>query len=676
MSSTLSPIDFESSRQWAESIVSRLTLDEKILLIGGKDAFFTHPVERLGLTSVFFSDASQGVHLLEEFKGIRYEKRLERSTQFPCMAMLAATWNRQLAMAYAGAIGEECRAAGIPVLLGPGMNIYRHAQCGRNFEYLGEDPFLAAEMVRSYVKGLQSKGVIATLKHFLANNTDYFRRRSDSLVDERAVREIYTPAFRAGIEAGARAVMTSYNLFAGEWCGQSREVIHGLLRSELGFQWLVMTDWWSVYDGVKVIQSGQDLEMPAHDATADARRLVEEGLVSEKDLDRMVLSQLATFHSMGSYDFRKDPECLEKFEDHGAVALQAAREGVVLLKNRDALLPLSSTLSRVLLTGSGLDAPVVGGGSAKVEGWGHVSLKDAMLKVWGGALCVVDHPDEAGLREADAVVFNVVTEDSEGWDRPFDLSPEVESAVRRAVRLNPRTVVLINSGSGIATSGWAGDAGAILFTWYHGQNGATAVAEILSGAVCPSGKLPVSIEKRFEDSPGSGYLPEGESLYTGWQDELEKTQPIHPLRYEEGIFVGYRWYEHKGIDVQFPFGHGLSFTEFEYSDLRLERGNEAHEVKLRVSVRNCGTCAGAEVVQVYVDDPESELERPKKELKGFQKVMLLPDERKTVDIVLERSAFAYWHPERHDWYVEPGLFRVLVGSSSADIRLEGTITLD
>ncbi len=676
MSSTLSPIDFESSRQWAESIVSRLTLDEKILLIGGKDAFFTHPVERLGLTSVFFSDASQGVHLLEEFKGIRYEKRLERSTQFPCMAMLAATWNRQLAMAYAGAIGEECRAAGIPVLLGPGMNIYRHAQCGRNFEYLGEDPYLAAEMVRSYVTGLQSKGVIATLKHFLANNTDYFRRRSDSLVDERAVREIYTPAFRAGIEAGARAVMTSYNLFAGEWCGQSREVIHGLLRSELGFQWLVMTDWWSVYDGVKVIQSGQDLEMPAHDATADARRLVEEGLVSEKDLDRMVLSQLATFHSMGSYDFRKDPECLEKFEDHGAVSLQTAREGVVLLKNRDALLPLSSTLSRVLLTGSGLDAPVVGGGSAKVEGWGHVSLREAMLKVWGDALCVVEHPDEAGLREADAVVFNVVTEDSEGWDRPFDLSPEVESAVRRAVRLNPRTVVLINSGSGIATSGWAGDAGAILFTWYHGQNGATAVAEILSGAVCPSGKLPVSIEKRFEDSPGSGYLPVGESLYSGWQDELEKTQPIHPLRYEEGIFVGYRWYEHKGIDVQFPFGHGLSFTEFEYSDLRLERGNEAHEVKLRVSVRNCGTCAGAEVVQVYVDDPESELERPKKELKGFQKVMLLPDERKTVDIVLERSAFAYWHPERHDWYVEPGLFRVLVGSSSADIRLEGTITLD
>lgn len=676
MSSTLSPIDFESSRQWAESIVSRLTLDEKILLIGGKDAFFTHPVERLGLTSVFFSDASQGVHLLEEFKGIRYEKRLERSTQFPCMAMLAATWNRQLAMAYAGAIGDECRAAGIPVLLGPGMNIYRHAQCGRNFEYLGEDPYLAAEMVRSYVKGLQSKGVIATLKHFLANNTDYFRRRSDSLVDERAVREIYTPAFRAGIEAGARAVMTSYNLFAGEWCGQSREVIHGLLRSELGFQWLVMTDWWSVYDGVKVIQSGQDLEMPAHDATADARRLVEEGLVSEKDLDRMVLSQLATFHSMGSYDFRKDPECLEKFEDHGAVSLQTAREGVVLLKNRDALLPLSSTLSRVLLTGSGLDAPVVGGGSAKVEGWGHVSLKDAMLKVWGDALCVVEHPDEAGLREADAVVFNVVTEDSEGWDRPFDLSPEVESAVRRAVRLNPRTVVLINSGSGIATSGWAGDAGAILFTWYHGQNGATAVAEVLSGAVCPSGKLPVSIEKRFEDSPGSGYLPEGESLYSGWQDDLEKTQPIHPLQYEEGIFVGYRWYEHKGIDVQFPFGHGLSFTEFEYSDLRLERGNEAHEVKLRVSVRNCGTCAGAEVVQVYVDDPESELERPKKELKGFQKVMLLPDERKTVDIVLERSAFAYWHPERHDWYVEPGVFRVLVGSSSADIRLEGTITLD
>ncbi len=453
-------------------------------------------------------------------------------------------------------------------------------------------------------------------------------------------------------------------------------MIHGLLRSELGFQWLVMTDWWSVYDGVKVIQSGQDLEMPAHDATAGARKLVDDGLVSEADIDRMVISQLATFHSMGSYGFSKDPACLEKFGDHGAVALQTAREGVVLLKNRGALLPLSSALGRVLLTGSGLDAPVVGGGSAKVEGWGHVSLRDAMLKVWGDALSVVEDPDETELREAEAVVFNVVTEDSEGWDRPFELDPKVESAVRRAVRLNPRTVVLINSGSGIATSGWAGDAGAILYTWYHGQNGATAVAEILSGAVCPSGKLPVSIEKRFEDSPGSGYLPEGESLYTGWQDELEKTQPIHPLRYEEGIFVGYRWYEHKGIEVQFPFGHGLSYTNFEYSDLRIRHGNQDPEVIVSVCIRNCGPCAGAEVVQVYVADPDSELERPKKELKEFKKIMLAPGESSTVGFLLDSRAFAYWHPERRDWYVEPGIFRVLVGSSSVDIRLEGTITLD
>ena len=306
------PVSFEEATQWADSMLTIMTQDEKISLIGGDSIFFTHSVPRLGIPSVMMADATQGVHLRDNWREqIFYDKILPKSTAFPCPILLASTWNKDLAGKYARAVGEECRAGGIAILLGPGMNIYRQSRCGRNFEYFGEDPYLAGQMIRNYVTGLQSTGTIATLKHFVANNTDYFRRKSNSIVDERTINEIYLPAFKSGIDAGAMAVMTSYNQLNGEWCGQSKYVIDTVLRGNLGFQWLVMTDWWSVYDGEKVIKSGMDLEMPFRLATENAGQLLEEGKVSEAEIDRMARSILRTLYAMQAFH-RQRVFCLFK----------------------------------------------------------------------------------------------------------------------------------------------------------------------------------------------------------------------------------------------------------------------------------------------------------------------------------------------------------------------------
>jgi beta-glucosidase len=505
------PVSYEVAYQWADSIVSLMTTEEKLSFIGGDRIFFTQAVPRLGISPVMFADATQGIHLRDNWRGgeIKYKKVLGKSTAFPCPILLASTWNKEIAQRYAKAIGEECRAAGIPVLLGPGMNIYRISQCGRNFEYFGEDPFLAGEMIRNYVVGLQNTGTIATLKHFVANNTDYFRRKSNSVVDERTLHEIYTKAFKAGIDAGAMAVMTSYNLVNGEWCGQSEYVINDLLRGQLGFKWLVMTDWWSVYDGVKTIKSGQDLEMPYRVATADAKDLLEQGLIRVEEIDRMVRSILCTFYAMNVFDRVQEDEFLSTFEEHEEIALQTAREGIVLLRNANDILPLLDTTKKVLLTGDYMDRVAGGGGAATVKGYNHIVLRDALKGLYGENLIVNKEPSDEEIAGSDAVVLNIGTFDSEGSDRPFDLPETLDREIVRMAELNSNTIVVVNSGSGINMSRWNEKVAAILYAWYPGQNGAQAVAEIITGKVNPSGKLPVTIERDFKDSPGYGYIPEG-----------------------------------------------------------------------------------------------------------------------------------------------------------------------
>ncbi|MGD1046441.1 MAG: glycoside hydrolase family 3 C-terminal domain-containing protein [Bacteroidota bacterium] len=672
------PLSFEEADAKAASILALMTTEEKIAYIGGDRSFFLRSIPRLNLDEVYMTDATQGVHIREEFRDndlSRYQ--LEKSTAFPCPLALAATWNTTLANQYATAAGEECRGGGIGILLGPGVNNYRISQCGRNFEYFGEDPFLTSRIIEAYVKGVQSTGTVATLKHFVANNTEFYRRKSNSIVDERTLHEICLPPFKAGIDAGAHAVMTSYNLLNGEWCGESDYVINNLLRKQLGFKWLVMTDWWSVYNGEKVVKSGQDLEMPQAIALKNVQTLLKEGKVNIENINRMVKSILRTYYAMKLSDQKKNLPDSAMYDDHEAIALQTAREGIVLLKNDSNLLPLKDNLRKILLTGEYVEKLAKGGGSAEVKGFNHRLMLDELKAEFGQRLIYRKNPSIEQIKSADVVLCNVGTEDSEGWDRAFALPKDQEKRVLNCVNNNPNTIVIVTSGSGIRMTDWNDKAKAILYAWYGGQIGNKALAEILSGKVNPSGKLPITIEKEFKDSPGYGYMPAGEILYNDWNGKQENAHPVYDVNYKEGVFVGYRWYESKKIEPLYPFGYGLSFTVFDYSNLTVSKEtiNENDTLKVGLTVKNSGSKKGMEIIQVYVEDVESSVPRPVKELKAFKKVELNNGETVLIQFELNKQVFAFWNPKTQDWYIEKGKFVIHVGAASNDIRLSKEIMI-
>ena len=675
----VSRLSYSEASAWAASVVARMTLEEKCSYVGGTDIFYTKSIERLGIPRVMFSDATAGVVLRDRFYEVTYQNAIDRSTAFPAPILLAATWNPDLAAAYAGAIGEQCLANGIGVLLGPGFNLYRISQCGRNFEYFGEDPYLISRMVERYVQGVQQHGVIATLKHFVANNTDYFRRKSNSIVDERTLHEIYLPAFKAGIDAGAMAVMTSYNLVNGEWTGQSETIIRSLLREELGFKWLVMTDWWAVYDCGQTVRSGQDLEMPGTLVTADLPDQVASGAVSEADLDRMVQSILTTFKAMGLFEQKPQPELVTRFPQHEQIALQTAREGTVLLRNQGQILPLNTTdESGILLLGDYIHKKACGGGSAYVKGYHQLSQYDVFRQTFGERVSYDPAPSDDTIANAAHIILSIGTDDAESWDRPFSLPEGEERYIRRVVRLNPRVIVLVNAGSGIRMVDWYEQAAAIIYCWYNGQNGHIAVAEILAGEVNPSGKLPITLEREFCDGPGADYIPAGETLYYGANDDWEKVKPVYDVHYREGVFVGYRWYEQQQIKPLYAFGSGLSYTEFEYRSLAVKQARiqAGDSLELSFTLRNAGLREGRETVQVYVHDCDATEPRPPQELKAFRKIPLEADEETTVVFSLPPSAFAYWSSQVKDWVIEAGDFEIRIGAASDDIRLVAKITIE
>jgi len=677
------PVSYEQADSTARELLGKMTLEEKISLLGGHNMFYTSGIERLGIPPLLMSDATAGVRMMDHIR-----ERIGKSTAFPCPVALAATWNPNLAYQYARSIGEECRAAGIHILLGPGVNIYRISQNGRNFEYFGEDPYLGARMVEQYVTGVQSTGVIATLKHFLCNNHEYHRRTTNVLVDDRTLHEIYLPIFKAGIDAGAMAVMTAYNQVRGEYCGQSQFVISDLLRKQLGFKWLVMSDWWSTFDPEKTIKSGLDLEMPGEstgepwiDALGDiyvkshAKRLLEAGKISEADIDRMVRSFLRTAIAMDLFNKKPDTTYLAKFDDHERIALNTAREAIVLLKN-NGILPLSSS-ARIIVTGPNANTVPAGQGSAFVEGYNKITLAEAMTKVFGANAVYLEKPSSEDLKNARAVVINIGTADSEGYDRPFDLPAETEQFIMDVASHNPNVVVVVNSGGGINMTRWIDRVAALLYAFYPGQIGNIAVAEILSGKVNPSGKLPFTIERNFADSPGAGYIPAGQVMEHNWNNDLNIKLPINTVSYHEGVFVGYRWYESKNIEPLFWFGHGLSYTTFALSNLKAPKTGTAANprIEFSVDVKNTGTMAGAEVVQVYVEDVEASVPRPKKELKAFRKIFLQPGEKQTVQFTLGKEAFAFYDAAKKEWVVEPGEFVLHVGTSAKEILQKQSVVL-
>jgi len=684
-------MDYSRIEAEAIALLEKMTPEERFDLVASSDPDepdsdrCIKAIERVGIPQINLADASGGISI--NFR-TSYGNTKE-PTAFPCPMLLAATWNPELSYMYAKAIGEECRACNIHFLLGPGVNIYRSSLNGRNFEYMGEDPYLTATMASSYVKGMQSTGVAATVKHFLCNNEEYKRRGCNVIVDERALHEIYLPGFKAAIDAGVFGVMTAYNQLNGEWCGQSEEVASKLLREELGFKWLCMTDWTSTWDGEKVAKSGVDLEKP----WGLALKKVKDKLIGTPDIDRMALNIIKTCIAAGLYkkDYR-DPSLYESFTEHERIAKIVNDEGIVLLKN-NGILPFNNVESgyKILVSGNcAKRLELSGGGSARVKGYNLVTYFDVLVKEFGeAAVSYAENPTDEQIKSADLILlFCGYVQDyrdkyyeGEGFVRPFELPDN--DLITRCTELNPSTVVCIVAGGGVSMD-WADNAAAIIHSFYGGQTGPHSLVDILTGRVNPSGKLPFSIEYKFEDSPAYGYdkiEPNWDKPYYDIPEEKRSSFfckddgscYTYDLEYKEGIFVGYRWYESKQIKTRFPFGHGLSYTTFEYEDLEVTINNDI--VHVSFYIKNTGNREGAEIAQIYVQDVESSVPRPVKELKGFKKIFVKPGEAKSVEIELDQSAFSYWDPERKAWTLEHGEFNILVGASSSDIRLRKTIKL-
>ena len=794
------------------SILEKMTVEEKIEMLGGVNDFYTHPIPRLGVPSLKMSDGPMGVH------------DYGLTTAYPAGIALAASWDVDLARRFGAAMGNDARARGVHFILGPGMNIYRAPMNGRNFEYFGEDPFLASRMAVNEIKGMQEQGVIATAKHFAGNNSEFARMTLSSDIDERTLREIYLPAFEASVkEAKVGAVMDAYNLVNGVYMTANIRLNNEILKKEWGFDGIVMSDWGATHDGVAAANGGLDLEMPSPlfmnretllPALKDAR-------ISIETIDDKVRRILRKAIEFGFFDRQQTDTSIPFYSQEGRqVALEEARGGMVLLKNAQ-LLPLNETkLKTIAVIGPGAYPAVIsGGGSAESKPFNAVSylegisnrlgtkvkvlydvdvpvldpvfensefvtapggesglkgeyfdnedLKGSPVLVrtdrhvhfdWGeGSFAPgqpVDHfairwtgyfiPKESGdyqfftsaddgvrvyiddertiddwlphsqtldtcskhleggkaykirleyfdsvstaivgfgvtradsyvgnktkalAAKADAVIICVGFDDKtegEGFDRQFQLPGGQDELIRQINDVNKNTIVVITAGGNVDMMQWIDKVPAVLDAWYPGQEGGTALAQILFGDYSPSGKLPVSFERRWEDNPvfHSYYPAKGESR----------------VQYSEGVFVGYRHYDQSETKPLFAFGFGLSYTTFAYSNLSVTpgTGNLDQPVTVSFEVRNSGRREGAEVAQLYVGDPHASIPRPVKELKGFAKVNLKPGESKRVSIHLDRRALSFYDVGKKDWNAEPGLFDILIGGSSDKTELRGTFTL-
>lgn len=791
-----------------KDLLSRMTLEEKIDYIGGQDDFYIRGIERLGLPKIKMSDGPVGV------------RNYGPTTAYPASILTAATWDTELARRLGEALGKDARQRGVHILLGPGVNIYRAPMNGRNFEYLGEDPFLAGKMAAAYIRGVQSQKVVATVKHFAANNQEWDRNNVSSDMDERTLHEIYLPAFRMAVQEGeVGAVMDSYNLINGIHATQNGYLNNEVLKTAWGFDGIVMSDWVATYDGVAAANGGLDLEMPSG-AFMNRQQLlpaIKDGRLSEEVINDKVRRILRIIFRFGFYDtpYKETPKRTELAES-ADVALDLARNGIVLLKNENQLLPLSKSVRKVAVIGPNGNRNVAGGGSSFTRPFGSTSLVDGIQKalpqarveymaaasprpeeftgqsnfytkkgskekgliatyfnstdlsgapvatrtdaninhdwadvpgvkgigadhfsirftgvirptksatytlavrgddgfrlfvdgknvldLWGdhaAMLKTVTMPMEAnqeydirleyyenagdavivfaayeesidfrGAEEmaarADAVVLSVgfdASLEGEGFDRPFGLPKEQEQLIRIVSRVNPNTVVVLNAGGNVDMRSWLPQVKALVHAWYPGEKGGYALAEILFGDVNPSGKLPVSFEKRWEDNP----------VYPFYYDPDGNKR----VSYGERLGLGYRYFDRANVKPQFPFGFGLSYTQFEYSALKVT-GDVKDGFEVTFTIKNVGARDGAESAQVYVRQDKPTVERPEKELKGFTKVFLKKGESKMVSVFLRADAFSYYRTDLHRFAYDKGDFEILVGASSADIRLKAPVQL-
>lgn len=672
----------------ALDLIRRMTFGEKLAMSGGFNRFMLSPVERLGIRAVSMADASQGIRL-------QTARIKEHSTSFPGMLPLASTWNKELAHEFGRSIGEESRALGVDILLGPGINMQRLSAGGRNYEYMGEDPYLTANTGTQYIKGLQSMGVIATPKHFIGNDQEFCRHLASSNIDERTLREIYLVPWEMAIKEGkTMGMMTGNNIVNNIPIMMHRPLVMNILREEYGFRGITMTDWQNTqyHPGRQhlVLPSGETLLMPDNNTF---RKWVEEqtALSSERRneievmLEKMIFPNLYAAFAMGIYDRPfYDPAMFDTYGRHKETARRTAEEAIVMLRNEGNILPVRAS-KKVLLMGT--DEIHSGEGSGFVTGYDHVSYEDGLRKVYGDNFTCEEAPGDKAIEEADVVLFRLNKRSGEGRDIPFEEPADQLSELRRVSKLNRNVVVLVSACNPMPME-WLDDVKGVLWCYFLGQERGNALAGIVSGSVNPSGKLPFTIERTFADSPSPEFNHIGgkpfwlgnnqyKAYWLGQSDKPLKgfSQYVEPgefvqENYDEGIFIGYRWYDRKNIPVVFPFGYGLSYTTFEYSGMKVDdRLATEGKVYVSVTVRNRGKVAGKEVVQLYVSDDESSVERPVKELKAYEKVAVEPGESRSVTMELDTRSFAFWDTEAHDWKVEPGTFTIRVGGSSASLPL-------
>ena len=658
-----------------QAIIDQMTLEEEAALCTGASAWSTTPVARLDVPELVVSDGPHGVRRQADIHAMA-QKSLP-ATCFPTASSLAATWDVDLLYEMGQALAEEAIALNVDVLLGPGANMKRTPLCGRNFEYFSEDPYLAGEMAASLINGIQSKGVGTSLKHFAANNQEFERFSISAEIDERTLREIYLPAFETAVtKAKPWTVMCAYNKVNGTYASEHTRLLIDILKNEWDFAGFVVSDWGAVHDRVASLKAGLDLEMPGPkqmrvNAVIEA---VRDGELDEAVLDEAVRRILRIVYLAAQT--RKGGEF--DAAAHHALAYQVAAEGMVLLKN-NGLLPLRNPQHIAVIGRAAQKAHFQGGGSSHINPTQVDVPFNELQKLAGNAELsyATGYPEgvdfEQGLideavataKVADVALLYIALpafKESEGYDRPdLDLTPQQVALIQAVTAVQPNTAVILNNGAPVVVGEWIDGTAAVLEAWMMGQAGGGAIADVLFGHVNPSGKLAETYPVKLADTPAYLNFP-GEN---------------GAVRYGEGLFIGYRYYDAKEVPTQFPFGYGLSYTTFAYSNPQISATpfKDVDGLTVSVDVTNTGNLAGKEVVQMYVHDQEARLVRPFKELKGFAKVELQPGETKTVTIPLDFRAFAYFDPAYRQWVTEDGRFDILIGASAEDIRSIVTVTL-
>lgn len=654
------------------ALLQKMTTEEKAALLGGKTVWQTRENERLSIPSIFLSD---GPHGLRKQAGAGDHLGLNASLQatcFPTAATIANSWDEKLGEELGEALGEEAASMDVDVLLGPGLNIKRSPLCGRNFEYFSEDPYLSGKMAAAYIRGIQRMGVAACPKHFAVNSQELRRMAMDAVVDERTLREIYLTGFEIAVKEGkSKAIMSSYNRINGIYANENKHLLTDILRNEWGFDGMVVSDWGGNNDPVKAVEAGANLEMPncGYGSAREIVKAVKDGTLSESVLDERVCELVKVIMDLKEHKNTGRGEKHSGFnrEEHHRLAKRAAAESMVLLKNEASILPLDRNKKLAIIGDFAFAPRYQGAGSSmvnptKVEAVAGIA-RDYKLNILGmtrgykrdGDVDEAEKKAALDLAEkADIVIFcfglNEISE-SEGLDRTHMRIPQNQIELLQDIsKVNENVVGILSAGSAMEMP-WQSCCKAILNGYLNGQAGASATLDILTGAVNPSGRLAETYPIAYEHTPSFRYYPSSERT----------------SEYRESIFVGYRYYDTSKVRVQYPFGFGLSYTEFTYSGLKVDDSGA------ELTVSNTGDRDGAEVVQMYVGLPNAIVFRPEKELKGFAKVFLKAGESRKVKIPFDDKTFRYWNVKTESWEVETGTYNVMIGSSVADIRLVGTI---